>query len=208
MVFNKISILAYSVFSLASFQAGHLIMAAHSDDPLRGIKITEASNAESYDRHLYDYGIDADGDGKNTRAELLISRSEASVQFRSAKKRTVSHGRWFDPYTGVTFKNANDVDIDHLVPLYEVHISGGADWSARKKRAFANDLSDTGPLRITHRWTNRIPKNADDPTEYSPSWVPGRCAYLQDWINIKREWGLSMDKEEAEAIRKQMRACV
>ncbi|MDG1997175.1 MAG: hypothetical protein P8J14_11810 [Emcibacteraceae bacterium] len=78
---------------------------------------------------------------------------------------------------------------------------------SRKKRAFANDLSKGSPLRVVHRWTNRIPKNADDPSEYSPSWVPGRCQYLKDWISIKQTWGLSMDKIEAASITKQLKAC-
>ncbi|MBT5072761.1 MAG: hypothetical protein HOM63_03420, partial [Kordiimonadaceae bacterium] len=105
-------------------------------------------------------------------------------------------------------QDADDVDIDHLVPLYEVHISGGHSWNHDKKRAFANDMGANSPLRITHRWTNRIPKNADDPTFYSPSYVPARCSYLYDWITIKRKWQLSMDPKEANAIRKQIRACV
>ncbi len=176
-------------------------------DPLNGIIIASPDHSVPYDRTQYDYGVDADGDGFDTRAEMLIKHSINRVSFAQNSKR-VKIGNWFDPYTGVHFKNANDVDIDHLVPLYEVHISGGHKWSDDQKRAFANDLGPQSPLRITHRWTNRVPKSADDPSHYTPSYVPGRCAYLKDWIMIKRKWDLSMDEAEANAIRKQYRACV
>lgn len=178
-----------------------------SKNHLHGIEIRAENTATPYQRRHYQYGTDADRDGQNTRAELLISTSEVPVKFTAATQRTVKSGRWFDPYTGVTFKRASDVDIDHLVPLYEVHVSGGYGWSDEKKRAFANDLSEDGPLRVTHRWTNRIPKNADGPSDYSPSYVPGRCQYLYDWISIKRIWGLSMDPNEADAILTQIKAC-
>ena len=128
------------------------------DDPLAGIDIKPETVEIPYDRDSYSYGIDADKDGQDTRAELLLKSSITNVSFKDAKKHIVSSGKWFDPYTGVTFYNADHVDIDHLVPLYEVHLSGGAFWSNEKKRAFSNDISDGGPLRITHRWTNRIPK--------------------------------------------------
>lgn len=174
---------------------------------LKDIIITEVDKSTPYDRSDYSYGIDHDHDGQNTRTEMLQIASLVPVKFRTLKKQHVISGKWFDPYTGITFRNANDVDIDHLVPLYEVHISGGANWSHEKKRAFANDLSLSGPLRVVHRWTNRVPKNADDPSEYSPSWVPGRCQYLKDWISIKQKWGLSMDKHKASEITAQLKAC-
>jgi hypothetical protein len=119
---------------------------------------------------------------------MLQRTSLVPVKFKTLKNKHVKSGEWFDPYTGITFKNADDVDIDHLVPLYEVHIFCGSDWSQEKKRAYANDLSKTGPLRVVYRWTNRVPKNADDPSKYSPSWVPGRCRYLKDWVSIKQKW--------------------
>lgn len=178
-----------------------------SNNLLKDIPIYDSIPTVKYQRKEYGYGLDADKDGKNTRTEHLINNSLNKVSFKTAKERRVDKGKWFDPYTGVTFHSADAVDIDHLVALYEVHISGGYKWSAEKKRAYANDLGADSPLRITHRWTNRIPKSADDPTEYTPSYVPGRCQYLKDWINIKRKWGLSMDSDEAEAISDQMKAC-
>lgn len=195
------------VISTLTIQSVNIPYDSAPPDMLQDIQIRQNASGITYNRNGYSYGIDADHDGQNTRAELLIKFSNSPVSFTNDTKRTVKSGEWFDNYTGVTFKNASDVDIDHLVPLYEVHLSGGHAWSDEKKRSFANDLGENSPLRITHRWTNRIPKNADDPAFYSPSYVPARCTYLYDWINIKRKWELSMDPQEADALRNQIRAC-
>lgn len=164
-----------------------------------GINLAMPDRITPYDRSSFNYGGE-------TRESMLKRESLIPVTYHQDSGK-ISGGKWLDPYTGVTFYNANEVDIDHLVPLYEVHISGGAHWDADKKRAFANDISADGPLRITHRWTNRTPKSADDPSLYTPSWVPGRCQYLKDWLAIKRKWDLSIDPNEAFAIKQQMVGC-
>jgi len=51
----------------------------------------------------------------------------------------VSHGLWVDSYTGMTFTQASDLYIDHVVPLAHAHRTGGANWSREQKRRFAND---------------------------------------------------------------------
>ena len=44
-------------------------------------------------------------------------------------------GQWHDPYTGTTFTDPSRLDIDHLVPLAEVHRSGGGEmWSDAQRR--------------------------------------------------------------------------
>lgn len=200
-------ILLFGVFFLSALYYYNESFADNPHTLFANIQVTLPETSIPYNRNQYRYGIDEDDDGFDTRAELLMEKSLVTVLFDVNNQKRIKSGKWFDPYTGVTFYNADAVDIDHLVPLYEVHVSGGYAWSDEKKRAYANDLSETGPLRITHRWTNRIPKSADDPSEYKPSFVPGRCQYLYDWVAIKRKWNLTMDPNEAYAIEKQLIAC-
>ena len=47
---------------------------------------------------------------------------------------------WFDPYNGEYIYFASDLDIDHFVPLYNVHISGAV--GGREKTDFANNIGD------------------------------------------------------------------
>ena len=99
-------------------------------------------HSQNYDRSDWPHWIDDDSDCQNTRAEILIRDSKTPVKFKRNKGCTVTWGTWFDLYTGQTFFKASDVDIDHVVPLKHAHEHGGASWSRRQKRIFANDMEN------------------------------------------------------------------
>lgn len=58
----------------------------------------------------------------------------------------VISGSWFDPYSGKYFTKANDLDIDHIVPLKHAHSSGASRWDIGKRREFANDYENLIPV--------------------------------------------------------------
>jgi hypothetical protein len=62
---------------------------------------------------------------------------------------------WRDPYTGRTFSNPSDLDIDHMVPLGHAHASGGHAWDASRRREYANDLRYRWHLLAVYRSANR-----------------------------------------------------
>ena len=93
---------------------------------------------QEYERGDWKHWIDADEDGIDTRAEVLIEESHEEVTFDKEGKR-VKTGKWRDPYTGNTFLNAKDVDVDHMVPLQNAHVSGGWLWNWERRRDYAND---------------------------------------------------------------------
>ena len=80
---------------------------------------------------------DEDGDGHDTRAEVLEQESLSDVSLSSDGRRVLA-GRWVCPYTGVVFDSSSYLDIEHVVPLREAHVSGGWAWSSEKKRRYAN----------------------------------------------------------------------
>lgn len=59
---------------------------------------------------------DTDRECQNTRHELLQKLSTAMVSLSKNTCRFL-RGRWFDPYTGQTFRESRNLNIDHLVPL-------------------------------------------------------------------------------------------
>ena len=173
-------------------------------DPLDGILIEPEVDAV-YSRSMYGSWRDDDGDCMNTRHEVLAAESLMPPTY-SSNGCSVVGGLWFGPFTELTFTNPSDVDIDHLVALKEAHESGAWAWSTELRREFANDLLNPGHLIAVDDGTNQS-KGARDPAEWLPPNQDFHCAYVLAWIEVKREWLLSIDPDEEAAIRAVLQTC-
>ncbi len=149
-----------------------------------------------YDRDLFHLWIDADGDGCDTRAEVLISEAEDAPTVGSGC--SLSGGRWYSYYDGVSQTSASALDIDHVVALAEAWDSGARSWSSSRREAYANDLGDSHTLVGVTAALNRS-KGDQDVAE----WLPpiNHCRYLKDWLIAKVRWGLSQDSTEKAALQ-------
>ncbi len=87
-----------------------------------------------YDRDEWGYWQTADG--INTRGRVLIR--DGLIDGNTGDRY------WICPYTGLRFDNATDIDIDHVVSLYDAHYSGGYRWSYEKRLEFYNDMDGLG----------------------------------------------------------------
>jgi hypothetical protein len=152
-----------------------------------------------YKRSLFKHWIDANGNGKDTRAEVLIAESLASVRFSSTGK-TVSTGKWLSLYDGETWTKASDVDVDHVVALAEAWRSGAWKWSSSRRQSYANDLGVAWTLRAVTDNVNQS-KSDDDPTYWLPPLESATCLYLTEWVAVKIRWKLTVDAEERQSIR-------
>ena len=148
----------------------------------------------AYDRDLYGDWVDADGDCQNTRHEVLIDESTVPVTLDSSGCKVVS-GRWEDPYTELVFTNPRNLDIDHFIPLAEVHRSGGYAWTPAQRREYANDLSNPNTLIAVEAGANRS-KRDRDPAHWLPPNQVYHCEYIRSWVDLKNHWALSMDPVE------------
>ena len=152
-----------------------------------------------YKRSLFGHWIDANKNGRDTRAEVLIAESLVSVTFSSTGK-TVSTGKWFSLYDGETWTKASDVDVDHVVALAEAWRSGAWRWSSARRQAYANDLGVAWTLRAVTDNVNQE-KSDDDPTYWLPPLESANCVYLTEWVAVKIRWKLTVDAEERQSIR-------
>lgn len=152
-----------------------------------------------YKRSLFKHWIDANRNGKNTRAEVLIAESLVSVRFTSTGK-TVSTGEWLSLYDGERWTQASDVDVDHVVALAEAWRSGAWKWSAARRQAYANDLGVAWTLRAVTDYVNQS-KSDEDPSYWLPPLEAATCLYLTEWVAIKIRWKLTVDAGERQAIR-------
>lgn len=153
----------------------------------------------AYRRSLYKHWVDADGDCQDTRQEVLIRNATGKVDFEKPRKCDVVRGQWLDPYTGKTFKEPRQLDIDHVVPLKNAHESGAWKWSAVKREDYANYLKDSRHLLAVQGSENRK-KGAKGPDGYMPPDSAFRCDYVKEWVKIKRDWGLSLTETERRAV--------
>ncbi len=123
---------------------------------------------EGYDPGRFGRWIDADGDGCDTRHEVLIAEAITPPVIGAGCR--LSGGRWESRYDGaVTTGSGRAFDIDHLIPLAEAWDSGAWAWTPEQRRAFANDQDRPDALIAVSASSNRF-KGTCDPAE----WLPAR----------------------------------
>ena len=160
-----------------------------------------------YSRSLFKHWTDANGNGCDTREEVLIAESQSKPQV-DAYGCKVIEGDWLSPYDNVMHTNPSDLDIDHMVPLKEAWDSGAWNWTAAQRQTFANDLSDPRALIAVTAGQNRS-KSDRDPSNWIPPQKSYVCTYLSEWVAIKAKWKLSMDQSEFGRIKNLLTAsCV
>ena len=182
--------------------------AGHGSDPqfpgsLADLRV-EVENRAGYNRDLFEHWIDADGDGCDTRREVLIQESLTPVTVEAACE--IFGGTWVSLYDGFKSDNPSDFDIDHMVPLAEAWDSGASSWSDSRRRDFANDLSSSYSLIAVSSSSNRS-KSDGDPADWLPPDSSYLCEYVEQWIKVKQQWDLSVDEAEATAIADALSSC-
>lgn len=177
-------------------------------EELCALTVRKGPEVGGYQREMFGAGwLDLDGDGCDTRAEIL-ARDFTSPRFQDhGKPCRLTGGTLHDPYTGKTmeFEGApgKQVQIDHVVALGNAWKSGAWQWTKPQREAYANDpqvlLAVDGPA-------NQDKSDADAAT-----WLPPNrsfhCAYARHQIDIKYRWGLSVTGSEKAALLVALTSC-
>ena len=150
----------------------------------------------SYNRNIFGGWSDNDGDCQNTRHELLIARSIESVKL-SEDGCEVVHGRWADYYTGNIHTSAQELEIDHVVPLFYAWMRGARLWPSEKQRHFVNDPANLLPVGMA---VNRS-KGASSPLEWLPPAAEFDCEYLLRFSRVITRYELKLSAEEEAALK-------
>ncbi len=147
----------------------------------------------AYDRSLFEHWIDADGDGCDTRREVLIEESLSAVTVGTGCALT--GGSWYSAMDGATYTDPSLLDIDHMVALSEAWRSGAWSWTAAMRKAFANDVDVPYVLSAVTAAVNGQ-KSAWDPAQWLPPRAEFICEYVTSWALIKYRWSLTVDPGE------------
>ena len=168
------------------------------------LRVSQESKFPTYNRALFKHWVDANKNGCDTRAEVLISESRKTV-IRQGKCTIVS-GDWLSIYDNSVIKVGSKLDVDHLVPLAEAWRSGASTWTPTAREAFANDLTISYALVAVSASSNRS-KGDRDPASWLPSYSPSVCKYVGSWIAVKYRWDLSIDPGEQLALSSKLASC-
>jgi len=167
---------------------------------LAKLKVSPEKYSSSYDRSLFRHWIDADGDGCDTRDEVLVRESTTTISC------SLSGGRWVSKYTKISTTNSSTFDIDHFVPLKEAWESGAWGWDANTRQRFANDLEYKFSLIAVDASSNRS-KSDRDPNNWMPSSSAFQCQYIGRWIAVKYRWSLRVDQSEKKFLSAKASSC-
>lgn len=118
--------------------------------------------AGDYSRDKFKHWSDLDGDGLDTREELLVSQA-------------VSPGVWVCPYTGLVINDPKKLAADHIVSLKTAWECGAKDWTDEQREQFANDEEN---LILVLSSANSS-KSDKTPSE----WLPLNMAYWPKFVD-------------------------
>ena len=173
-----------------------------------------------YDRDAdYPTWDDTDEDGISNRHEVLVAQhiddDPNNPLVMSSSGQAAVSGKWYDPFDDVYYYEASNVQIDHVVALYESHISGAGAWtSATEKRTYANTgnkaegtLPETSHQFLAVGGNSNGAKGSSDPTEWMPNNTAYHCTYLKKWVEVKHINDLYFDQAEYDFIKAEEANC-
>ena len=188
---------------------------SESQQKLATLTVANASNSK-YDRDEWKHWKNVRSCW-TTREEVLATEAVAgSLSLKDvngnatadlASACEVVSGTWNDPYSGKTFTNPTDLDIDHMIPLNYAAQHGGQAWDSGKKADYANNLAYAGHLIAVDKGENRS-KSDKGPSEWKPSNQADWCQYSTDWVSISSTWNLSVTKADSAALTEMLATCV
>ena len=155
--------------------------------------VIEAERTDGYQRSDWRHWSDLDGDGCNTRCEVLADEQRPG-------------GDWYSVFDGQVTDNPSTFDIDHLVPLAEAHESGGWAWDEETRELYANDQAYAHSLIAVSASSNRS-KGKRDPAEWLPPAEGAHCFYAEAWVVVKWRWRLNVDQTEHGALARVLADC-
>lgn len=126
-----------------------------------------------------------------SRQTALINQSLDPAKV-DARGKVIS-GRWVCPYTGTETTLVAALQGDHVVPLEWAWIHGADQWTAEKRKQFANDQEN---ILIVLSTVNGE-KGERGPDQWLPPNVSFRPAYVEKFAHIVEKYVL---KEESQLL--------
>ncbi len=183
---------------------------------IKQLKLIEAPGAApDYRRAAFgDAWTDTDGNGCNQRDDVLLRDAVAGAPLTVGRQGSCDHdvlsGTWVDPYSGTSItltdakqpRQAESVQIDHIVALSVAWRYGARTWSDERRLEFANDL---GGLVASGGASNQS-KGGSDAAQWQPI-RPAQCGYAVRYVTVKVAYALPTDDAEKRALARMLATC-
>ncbi|MBG0814057.1 HNH endonuclease [Planomonospora sp. ID82291] len=149
-------------------------------------------------------GVPYARNGCRTRDDLL-ARDGENVRYRRGSRCVVVGLDLRDPYTGRTIRwskrRADEVQVDHVVPLSYEWRMGASRWSRTKRERIANDPLNLMPV---YGDANEA-KGGSGPAAWLPPRRRVRCAYAVRFAQVALKYGLPVTQADKAAMLAQCR---
>jgi hypothetical protein len=140
----------------------------------------------------------------NIRGLVLQRDALGELTYADDRHCRIVASHWVDPYTNTELYDAEDVQIDHMVPLKNAYISGAWAWNATQRCNYANFMGNGFHL-LAVLGTENNRKSDRTPNKYIPPKADYVCQYLVNWLKIKSIWRLKLAKDEALSIERELK---
>ncbi|MFF4219598.1 HNH endonuclease family protein [Streptomyces nondiastaticus] len=175
--------------------------ASVAKEELAGLTVELPHSMAGYSRAKFPHWIKQMGTC-DTR-EVVLSRDGQDVK-TDDQCRSVA-GRWHSAYDGKDFTAANQLDIDHMVPLANAWRSGADSWTTDQRKKFANDL--TNPQLIAVSAASNRSKGDQSPDQWRPPLGSYWCTYSRAWTHVKHVYKLSVTQGEQDTLAAMLDSC-
>jgi hypothetical protein len=180
------------------------IAPAGGDDVVRArlgsLRVENPHPVGKYERAKFGRDWASQGRGCDTRETVL--RVQGLGVRTDAQCRAIA-GSWRSPYDDKLWSRADQVDIDHVVPLGEAWASGAWAWTPARRIEFANDLTDPQLIAVTDTLNQQ--KGDRRPDQWKPPLVSYWHTYASNWITVKAKFGLTITATEKSALELMLR---
>ncbi|GAA2275207.1 HNH endonuclease family protein [Nonomuraea roseoviolacea subsp. roseoviolacea] len=149
-------------------------------------------------------GVPYAGNGCRTRDDLL-ARDGQNVRYRKGSRCVVVAMRLADPYTGKAIawrkSAADEVQVDHVVPLAYAWRMAAARWPMSKRLNFANDPLNLLPVD----GAANEQKDASGPASWLPPRRRVRCAYVTRFAQVAVKYDVPVTPADKRTMLAQCR---
>lgn len=171
-------------------------------DVLDTLEVAPWDSSDGYDRRKFgERWVDVDGNGCNTRNDIL-GRDLTGIKYTSNKYRCiVKSGELDDPYSDQQIhfdrSESDEVQIDHIVALYNAWRTGAQGMSEIDRIALANDPYNL----IAVDGDTNYEKSDGDASQWLPHDEDFHCEYVARQIGVKARYNLWVTEKEKKALR-------